>query len=235
MNPLPFSATNQSDLEQTLAAIDVSVPERGNDRTTDDCERAAICHFLSTLNHQGSIRFPFHLNKHERPDFIITSEGINWGVEHTEAIPEAYSRAIAIAEREYPDALIDMSQFKFGEDKSTAEIREILQQSELMGDGWAGDSAEIEFANAIKDVVDFKTVKFTKIGFLHFQRNTLLIYENLPRPVIDYHKLINKCNAVLSDYWAQPTIFTDIYIYSGDQLLILDRDSHSIQNIKNLW
>jgi len=230
-----INASCKDELESKLKNIDISVPSRGEGRTTDDCERSAICHFLSTLNQVRKIEFPLEVEKRERPDFYILSGGKEFGIEHTEAIPPDYAKAMAIAEREKPDAMIDISLFKFGEQKPLDEIRRIIHASELMGDGWAGNSAEVELADAIKNVILGKTEKLKKDGFDKYERNVLLIYENMPRPRINYEILINKCKKSLFSYWENQIIFNDIYVESGDFLILFNHQESISFNVVNLW
>jgi len=165
-----INASNKGELNSKLKNIDISVPLRGEGRTTGDCERWSICRFLSTLNQVGEIEFPIDVQKQERPDFYVHSGDRELGIEHTEAIPADYAKAMVIAERENPDAIIDMSLFKFGEQKSLDEIRNIIHASELTGDGWAGNNAEAELADSIKNVVLGKTKKLKKDGFMKFEK-----------------------------------------------------------------
>jgi hypothetical protein len=190
---------------------------------------------LSTLNQVGKIEFPLDVQKQERPDFYVHSGGRELGIEHTEAIPPDYAKAMAIAERENPDAIIDISLFNFGEQKSLDEIRDIIHASELTGDGWAGNSAEVELADAIKNVVLGKTKKLKKDGFGKFEKNVLLIYENMPRPHINHDILIKKCAENLSGYWGNPISFDDVYIESGDRLILLNQQETTTFNIVDLW
>lgn len=230
-----IKASCKDELESKLRRIDISVPPRGEGRTTDDCERWAICRFLSTLNQEGRIEFPLEVEKRERPDFFILSGGREVGIEHTEAIPLDYAKAIVIAEREKPDAIIDMSLFKFDEQKSLDEIREIIHASELMGDGWGGNSAEDELSYAIENVVLGKTEKLKKEGFKKYEKNVLLIYENMPLPHINYDILIEKCAKNLSGYWRSPNSFDSVYIESGKWLILLNAQETDLFRIKDLW
>ena len=230
-----LKASYKGELESKLKSICISVPPRGNGRTTDDCERWSICRFLSTLNQAGKIEFPFDLQKRERPDFYALSGSSEFGIEHTEAVPTDYAKAIAIANREKPDAMIDMSLFKFGEKKSLDEIREIIHASELTGDGWVGNGAEVELSDAIKIVVLGKTEKLKKDGFDKYEKNILLIYDNMPQPHINHDTLIEKCVKNLSGYWDNSITFDDIYIESGDRLILLNHQESTSFNIENLW
>ena len=151
------------------------------------------------------------------------------------SVPTDYAKAIAIANREKPDAMIDMSLFKFGEKKSLDEIREIIHASELTGDGWVGNGAEVELSDAIKIVVLGKTEKLKKDGFDKYEKNILLIYDNMPQPHINHDTLIEKCVKNLSGYWDNSITFDDIYIESGDRLILLNHQESTSFNIENLW
>ena len=137
-----IAANSNAELIKALTSINIGVLPRNEGRTKEQCERWLICRWLSTLTTVNGINFPLRVTKREKPDFQIYSGSLTLGVEVTEAIPTDYARASALAERENPDASIDISLFKFGETKTLKEIRQICNQRKLTGEGWAGDSAE---------------------------------------------------------------------------------------------
>lgn len=230
-----INARCKDELENQLKNIDISVPPRGKGRTTDDCERWAICRLLSTLNQEEKIEFPLEVQKRERPDFHVLSGGRTFGIEHTEAIPPDYAKAMAISGREKPDAIIDMSLFKFDEEKPLDEIRRIIHASELMGDGWAGNSAEVELSDAIKSVVLGKTKKLEEDSFIKYEKNVLLIYENMPLPHINYDILMEQIAEKFLDYWDSPITFDSVYIESRDRIILLNQQEITSFNIVDLW
>jgi hypothetical protein len=145
-----ITANNSAELILALTSIDISVPPRNEGRTSEHCERWSICRWLSTINALKEIDFPLRVTKREKPDFQVCAGARVWGVEVTEAVPTDFARASALAARETPDALIDISLFKYGETKTLEEIKNILNQKKLTGEGWAGDSAERELANTVQ-------------------------------------------------------------------------------------
>lgn len=230
-----LNADGTEDLEAKLSEIDISVPPRDEGRKTEDCERSSIARFLATLNRIGNLRFPIVVTKRERPDFSVELGVESWGVEITEAIPTSYAHAKAVAAKEYPDALIDISLFKYGEDKSIEEIREIVNASELTGDGWSGKGAEKELAEAIKQVVAFKTKKLRSESFARFSRNILLIYENMPLPKLHQGSAVELIAEALSEYWNEPETFDSLYVERGDEMLAFDAASKNVLAIPKLW
>jgi hypothetical protein len=147
----------------------------------------------------NGIDFPLRVTKREKPDFQICSGSRALGVEVTEAIPTDYARASALAKKENPDALIDISLFKLGETKTREEIRQICNQRKLAGEGWAGDSAEHELAEAVRSITDSKTEKLRKPDFDKYPRNLLLIYDNMPLPLLDHDMVTVHCADKLND------------------------------------
>jgi hypothetical protein len=230
-----LSAEGTDDLNIQLSNIDISVPPREEDRTTEDCERWSMARFLATLNHYGHLQFPVLVNKRERPDFLVEAGGESYGVEITEAIPTAYARALVIAAKENPEAMVDMSQFKYGEEKTLEEIREIVNASKLTGDGWAGKSAEKELAQAIRQVVSHKTQKLRQEGFSKFSSNILLVYENMPLPHLDLEAASAFIANELSAYWNESETFDHVYIESNNEMLAFHANGQGLETIPELW
>lgn len=230
-----INAENNAELESVLKSIDVSVPPRTGGRTTEDCERWSICHLLSTLNREDELDFPLYVTKRERPDFEITLGDQKWGVEITEAVPTDYARAVALADSENPDAVIDMSLFKFGERKSLNELREIISQAKLTGDGWEGDSAEYELAEATRSVTDIKTAKLIKPEFEKYPRNILSVYDNMPLPHLNLDSVAGYLVQSLSGYWTDETTFNVIFIESGNTLFESSPEGVRKLPINDLW
>lgn len=230
-----LSAIGSEDLNIQLANIDISVPPREADRTRGDCERWSIARFLATLNLTGELLFPIIVAKRERPDFSIVLGNKLWGVEVTEAIPTSYARALVIAAKEKPEAIIDISLFKYGEEKGLEEIRQILDASKLTGAGWAGESAEKELAEAINKIVSIKTKKLRKEGYSKYACNVLLVCENMPLPKLKLETAIEFISEALSAYWGEAETFDRVYIESGNELIAFNADGHYKATIPELW
>ena len=191
--------------------------------------------FLAALNGAGELQFPLSVIKRERPDFSVEVGAEVWGVEITEAIPTTYARALSIAANENPEAMIDISLFKYGEEKSLEEIRDIVNASKLTGPGWAGKGAEEQLSLAISRVVSLKTQKLRKEGFSKFPSNILLIYENMPLPSLDLGAASALIAEKLSTYWGEEETFHRVYIESGSKMLVFNANSQYVMENPRLW
>lgn len=126
---LPTLAT-LGELLQALRGIDISVPGRTDGRTTDHTEAWTICRLLSTLSASGDLKFPVSLQHRDRPDFCLTDAVGQVGIEVTEAIPKQYAAYSALAEREFPGALLEPSHFRWGAPVlSSDEMRALLKKT----------------------------------------------------------------------------------------------------------
>ena len=187
-------------LATLLGNTNLEVPGRISGRSKDHTERWIICRLLATLADKGRLGFPLSLTHLEKPDFTLAVPGRTIGVEATEAISEDFARCAALAERENPNAVIDMSKFRWGDPpKSLAALREILNASRFDGDGWSGESAELEWARYIASIVVSKT---SKLGCGHRPHPAywLAIYDNLPLPNVHLAQCY-RAAATTDPYW----------------------------------
>ena len=95
----PITASNSMELLEALSRIDISVPFRTEGRTTEDCERWAICRFLSTFADTRLIQYPCKIIHEDKPDFILIHSSQKIGIEVTEVVPQ--NRAAIDALREH--------------------------------------------------------------------------------------------------------------------------------------
>jgi len=226
-------ATNKSEMINVLSAIDIKVPLRSEGRTNDHCEKWSICYWLSTY---PNFTYPILLIHRDRPDFYIKFGEQEVGIEHTEAIPSDYAHADAIYEKKDDDnAVLDMSLFRWGQKKKNREVSEIVSRTKLTGPGWEGDSPEIEWAEAMADIINNKTTKLRKNEFDKFSANYLLIYDNLPRPNIDFSKSISQLMASLNAYWGSGIIFDIIFVQTDDLLMSFDSSTYKKFKNNKIW
>ena len=231
-----ISARSGPELLSILRSIDIEVPPRTEGRTTGDCERWSMCRLLATLAKNNLIRYPFQLCHRDKPDFKIQTGKEIIGVEVTEAIPQDYAAASALSEREGPEAIIDMSQFKWGmQCKTTQEIREIISQDKLTGPGWEGDSPELEWAQAIWDITQNKLQKLGSPDFEKFLTNWLLIYDNLTLAMPELQMSLKYLSEKFRDYWYLPEKFDAVLIESGLSIIKLTSTAPHTWEVANLW
>lgn len=208
-------ANNETELESVLRSIDISVPRRSGGRTKEHAERYAIAHMLSALMGKSQLSYPLELIQRERPDFLLKANGIEVGIEHTEAVPQNEAHKTALRDKVDGPEVHFISHNQPGEPKKTAKelIEEI--QANHSGSGWAGDSVEREWSEAMHHFVKGKMETFEKEGFEKFKQNWLLIYDNWSLPALDREKaaqfLLPKL--IESDSFNS---FGIVYIITGD-------------------
>ena len=235
--PLNLSSVQNSDeLLSALKKVDISVPGRINCRTTDHTETWTICRLLSTLAKNEYLSFPLSVVHRDRPDVLIQLESSMIGVEITEATSQQYAEYCALAEREFPNIFLDPSHFRWGAPKLTVEqMRELLQQSKLTGEGWEGDQPEKEWAEFILSAVHSKLKKLAHPNFTKFKKNWLAIYDNLPLPYINLGKAVTFLRPLIQDCWSRMPCFDTLFIEHGPVILhITARDSEHLV-LKDLW
>ncbi len=225
-------ASNNSDLVEMLSAIDISVPLRSERRTTKHCEQWSICRWLSTI---PNLEFPLTVKHQDKPDFYLKAGKDEYGIECTEAIPQDYAHATAISEKNSDDTVIDMSLFGWGRKMKPKEIHEIANRTKLSGPGWEGDTPEFDWVFAMSEVTKIKTSLLQKQDFKKYSNNCLLIYDNLPRPTIDFSKACSFLRIKLESYWNGDLIFDTIFVQTDD--LLMKFSFFGVEKFKtiNLW
>jgi len=230
-------ASNKKELNQILSGTSVKVPGRNEGRQTNHTEKWSICYLLSTLSSENRLTFPLSLEHKDKPDFSLSMNDMIIGIEVTESIPTDYAKCCAMAERINPKAEVDMSLFKWGQkQKTTAELREIINQTELTGDGWDGDRPEIEWANFINYAILIKLAKLKKTGYRNLSKYWLSIYDNLPLPFVHSQQATEILISNFSKNWNGGKMFSRIYIERGP-IIIEINENRIAKNFKivDLW
>jgi len=229
---IEISADNRIDLMNKLAAVDISVPPRSKGRTKDHCERWSICRLLSTY---PNFSFPIKIIHRDKPDFLLKTFDKKMGIEHSEAIQQDYAHACAISENENNNNVVDLSLFKWGQKKNPSKIYEIANRTTLTGPGWEGDSAEIEWSQALYDIIQKKTILLRKNDFKKYEENALLIYDNLSLPSINYTKAKSLVRKILITYWNSVIIFNNIFIQTDALLIVISQEKINTFKTNNIW
>lgn len=177
-------ANSADDLLKTLACIDISVPDRTKPRT-EAIERYSVCRLLSTLARTEYLLYPLSLKRRERPDFLLTCNGQEIGIELTQATSEDYSAFRTHVERSQQRYkghwhFIEPTHFRHGKPLNKKQQDDLLDSEKLKGRPWSGDEAEKEWSLYIRDALKNKQSKFQKNNFAKFDQNWLAIHHNSP-------------------------------------------------------
>lgn len=215
-----ISATSSSDLAAQLAANNPGVQPRGQGRTKIQTEAWIAHRLVPTLARHGVLGFPLSFEDRDRPDLLISSNGIEIGAELTELVPPALAHANAIKNLHYPTAVLDRSIFTWGAAFSPQQIHEHLKQAtKLSGPGWAGDAVERELAAAMNGALTTKAERLNQPGYSHYSENWLVAYASSPGPALD----IAQCASLLQPptSTATPVMFDRLVLIAGRKLLIV--------------
>lgn len=212
-----LNADTPEELLARLAELDIDVPSRGSGRLSQQVERYCVAHLLATLP-LGRLRFPITLTHSDRPDFLLTTSSGDIGIEHTEAVPPNVANADAMRGRGLGPAIYFNPRATPGEARKTAaELRREMAEDEP-GDGWIGDSAEREWADAMAHHVQEKLSKSTASGFVRHPSNWLIVYDNWPLPAIDLEKAVSFLSVKLAAM-NSCAVFESIFVQSGAALI----------------
>lgn len=174
----PFHASSPRNLLHQLRAIDVHVPPRTEDRTTEHCETWASCRFLAAICKSGLLEYPLAVIPGDRPDLVLSSVSGRTGMEITEAVPMNKARVDALSEREGIADFRYIPRYRAGEEKRSAqEIRDIAR-GRVPTYPHMGDSIERDWVEAMLYFAERKADRFTRPGFAQHDRNWLLVYDN---------------------------------------------------------
>lgn len=224
------------DLHVALSRIDITVPGRIDGRTSQHTERWTICRLISTLSEYGRLAFPMSLTHGDRPDCLLSAGFVDIGVEVTEAVPPQWAEFCALRDREFPNALLELAQFRWGSvEKTIDETREILCSNQLTALGWAGDSVEREWAGYIDGAIRSKNEKSKKQGFVRHSQNWLAIYDNLPLPNVYVTDGLKYLLPMIQDTWSHRHSFDRVFIEHGPVVVAIGAGEHEILELKDLW
>ena len=230
---LSLFAQNEEDLLRQLALMDISVPPIEQGSTTEQREKWSICRLLATLTKYQALEFPIKVTKRERPDFCLHNGQKQIGIELTEAIQLDYARTSVLPEAKSDESIIDPSLFKWGAPKKTlAELRSIASKTKLTGPGWNGDEMEDEWSFAMSDTLSRKTSKLNSEGFAKFDKNWLLIYDNLDSGDIDLS--CSYLSQELEGYWSKNS-FDKVFVETGNFIIELQVGQFRKLKLNDVW
>lgn len=221
-------ADTKEQLQEELKKIDITVPPRGEGRTTGHCETWSICRFLASLSKAKKLSYPLVIEKRPQdkpPDYQLNMGEINIGIEITEAISEDLAQFEAI----HKNIAIDISLFKPDIKHKSKEEFEDISKSKIRGEGWDGDGMEIDWAKAVYTSINKKIQKLGQPHFEKLSQNWLLIYDNL-WPAED--KKIDIINQMMAAYQGESN-FDNIFIESSD--VIIKLSNKEIITLYDLW
>jgi len=217
-----ISAKSNSELEDHLSSLDISMPAKTEGRATEHCERWSICRLLATMCANGVLQYPIHLHHRnpDRPDFRLDYGKKAIGIEVTEAVPQNLAAVDAPVERENIKCHIEFPKFKLNEKrKTTHELRDMLASDKLTDPGWGSNGREIGWSRDMCLTCKKKTVKLCNPEYTRFQENWLLIWDELPYIGTNYELAGEYLLEHLNTYWNETEVFSAILIDVGSEII----------------
>lgn len=231
---MKIASDKKSSLIEALRMIDISVPQRGKERTNDHVERWSMARLLATLAASDALRYPLNTQKHERPDYLVTQNDDLAGFEITEAINSCYVQALSLPEAQDDKSIVDVGHFKWGETHTLDEMRDISSREHLTALPWEGNQVEQEYAQMIAEVIKNKTIKLNKSGYKKCAENNLIIYVNQILPILKSQEATEICSNNLTSYWGGDT-FDKVYVECHLEFHKYSASGVQIIPLNNLW
>jgi len=200
--------------ERIQAFLVGSAEKETNGDDTTEIEKHDVFQLLTVLADSGAFGYPITLEKRERPDFRLITANRQIGIEHTRSVSENEAHKNALRKKGYgPDTWyispVPLKELR----KSKKELIVQIEQNDP-GDGWEGDSPEIQWAEAMISSAKDKSISAVKAGFQRFEEDWLLIRDQWSLGAPD----IRKACALLANATDLPTIlreFKRVFVLSG--------------------
>lgn len=231
------------DLLRGLENIDITVPRRSFGRSHEQKEKWVICRLFSSLAYADLLTYPLTIEvaAPPNPDFIISMDSMQVGVEVIEATSEIWSEFLDYQDRTESDGLIEPASFRPGGLKRPRKRADRIAMMEaeaskgrLSSPGWSGNTPEQEWADYIIEAVTRKVDAASRYR-LHCERLWLAVYVNAPLPSVGHVQALELLRSKLPESWSSELGFNALYILSRDTIVCVERDSHTIVPVHNLW
>ena len=222
-----INAQNPLELKEQLEKLSVAVPPRSNGRTKRHTENWIGRRLLMALSKIGILDFPMVVLHMDSPDLRITTPKESIGLELSEAVPETYARAVAIRNRDYPNAPVDRFHFSGKKDFPSKYIHNYLggTPTETV---WLGNSVEQDWADLVNDSISQKTNKLNKTGFELFSRNWLGLYTSSTGPLLNIRNacpLLKKPSTFSGEHK-----FDTVFVLTGNELVVITDSDIDIED-----
>lgn len=218
-----LQASTFEELQSKLIELNKPVPAHPRLRVNEDVETYCLVSLLSSISWKAD-SFPLSILRRERPDFLLQLNGKEVGLEHTEAIHINMAKERSIrADGIGPNVYSPTPTWYDDAPLSSGEITERIV-ADRDGDGWAGDSVERNWADAMKNFIAKKTASATKTGYELYKYNRLMIYDNWAPAGLRLSNAVELLESHLR-IDGQWTVFDRVYVVSEASVVELSESS----------
>lgn len=216
-------AASIDQISSRLRAANVTVPGRASGRHKDQVEIYSLVRVLGSRPYSLT-DFPLKLVKRERPDFLLTLNGAEVGIEHTEAITQNAAKEAFLRDAgEGPEVHFVRPTSLTEPPKSSQELKAEIA-ADKMGPGWVGDSVERGWVEAMTFFVEKKFRLLQQPDYPRFERTWLVIYDNWAAPGLKLPTALPLLRASLESL-ATWSLFDRIFILDESELIEIDSTS----------
>lgn len=242
---LNLQASTPQTLVHQLSMIDIAVPQRREGREAKYRERYMAARFLATLAANNELSFPMKIEHRDSPDFALQLPEKLVGIECVEAISQEWSQILAIRDRDFPEAIIDVIKTPLKpdhlDDKKArqARIRDRADaaKGETPGTAWVGSMPMQYWVDLHTHFISEKIALLRNGNYSDFEENWLLIEDGCQAPVWGVAEKLKAAELCLHRITPllQPPSFSHIFI--GDSLGLIRVHPAPIQHwaIHDLW
>jgi len=219
------SGLSKTDFQKSLSQIRDDVGSRISGRNQEEKENWVIKRYFLLLSQAEDIlAYPIKVLKRESPDYHVTLENEDYGIEVTESTSE-YFQALLMESARCPELVHEPDKIRYGQTYTHQELLRMLRPPDapLTGPGWMGLQAERDAASWARDAVEKKLSKIRLWRQEQAQETRLLLYDNCPAWIHDYpafsRMLLKNIQELLTQKQFSPDIQIDFLSSSGDSLL----------------
>ncbi|SDO54857.1 hypothetical protein SAMN05216213_101283 [Ectopseudomonas guguanensis] len=234
---LNLSADTAPALLKALREVDIKVPSITKGRSHTHRERYLMARFLATTAESQLIDYPLTVTHRDKPDFVLQIASNLIGVECIEAVPEEWYEIEAIRGRKYPHAFNFGQKFEPGKKLFNSQQKDEIASGNRAGLPWMGNSAELEWAEAMAHFIRLKTEKLRSGDYTETHNMWLLIQDEWRVPIHDPEEIkeaATLCLPLIAHLQVQPC-FSAIFICCRGWLLSFGHGNYSMEPIRELW
>lgn len=173
-----LEANNLEELYEIVAKLPVKSPLLKKHNHTNNREMFSLAIYLVKAAQYGFLDFPIRVDKREAPDFLLTVNGHEIGLEHRDIGSERAHRTTSQNFSGFPDLRLvryrNLPFSPFGLRQSRSRRKKSLQRQRKTGKGRNTERRWVK--QAYHGVLD-KIRLLNKSHFAHYEQNDLVLYD----------------------------------------------------------
>lgn len=227
---LLFQVTTAKGLSKALRRVNPIVPPRHAKRQTWEAERWSVVRLLKSLP-RYRMPYPVSLVHGDKPDFQLTTNGHVVAIEAVEAVSQVQAhKTRVIGGLVASGAMANPIQsvvLRKPTDQPLTNAQAAIP--DIGGDGYVGDTVEVNWTEAMKHFIGGKLAKFPSYAVA--DEKWLMVYDNWDSICLD----LRKASRQLQDWLIQNNAFNvldTIFIIHNSEFVEFNVDGFIIRSLK---